>query len=426
MKKFLTCLFLTLIILSICIVCSAAPEIKGQSALLVSVDGEQVIYSKNPEERVQPAELTKLMTAYTAYKIYGFETLITVPESIGNYDPSMKLKAGEQIKSGDLIKGMLMLQANDAAEAIVKTYGGSEKFVAKMNEYAKELGMKNTVFTNVTGKEDAKQLTTANDLLKLYRAYCKDKTLYSAINTNKAVVSATNLSAERELWSKNDLICRFYYIDYMYSRATAGVKSSTSYGGYSVVSTAIKGEREFICIVLNSVYEDGVNHAMKDATSLFEYGFNELKTVTVTKHGDLLYEAEVKNGKGVNTLLLCSGETVKADIAKADDVASVEKQIIVNEPVKAPVKKGDIVGKVVYTYNGNFVGEVELRSEENVKRSFIRTVFDGIGWFLGLGFVKLVFVIAVIIFAIIFVFSYIKAVQRRKRRRNRRRRYKKF
>lgn len=430
MKKILTTLFLTLVILGTAVVCSAAPEPKANSAIMAYVSGEQIIYSKNMDSKVAPAEFTKLMTAYTAYKLYGMDKSVTVADNLSDYthysDASMKLKPGEVLTTGNLIYGMLVEQANDATYAVALYYGGVDKFVAKMNEYAKELEMKNTVFTNPTGKEDANQYTTAGDLLKLYRAIYKERNLYQVISIKNVTIPATNLSGERQYWTKNHLMSKFIYNNYAYNYATAGVSSSTDFGGYSVISTAVKGDTEFVCIVIGSVKEENVNCAMTDAVALFDYVFNELKTVDLIKIGTLIKEAEVKNGDGKDTLLLCANRSMKVSISKDDDVSSVERKVVVNEPVEAPVKKGDVIGYVEYSYKGNYVGTLQLVAEQDVDKSTLKALLGGIGWFFGLPFIKFIIWAVIIFFVLMVVAAYIRAKQRRKRRRNRRRNYKKF
>ena len=316
MKKILISLCVILTIAGSAMVCSAAPQPKASSAILASLTGQQIIYSKNPEEQLAPAEFTKLMSAYTTYKLYGLDTKITVPENINEYthymENNMNLKPGEELKSSELIYGMLMGQANDAAYAVALNYGGIDKFVGKMNEYAQNIKMKNTQYTNPTGKDDEKQYTTASDLLVLYREFYNDKSLYPFLSTKNVVIPATNRSSERTYWTKNHLMSRFIYLDYIYNYANAGLSSSSSYGGYSVMSAATKGEREFVCIVLNSVYENGVNYSMIDAQELFNYGFDKFSTVTVAKQGGLLDEARLKNHKGNDTILLSADKTLKA------------------------------------------------------------------------------------------------------------------
>ena len=430
MKKILTTLFLTLAIMGTTIVCSAAPEPKANSAVLATLSGEQIIYSKNFDSKVAPAEFTKLMTAYTVYKLYGMDKSITVSESLYDYtyysDASMKLKAGEVLTTGDLIAGMLVEQANDAAYAVALHYGGIEKFVAKMNEYAKGLEMKSTVFTNPTGKEDSKQYTTASDLLKLYRAIYKERDLYQVISTKNVTIPATDLSGERQYWTKNHLMSKFIYYNYIYGPATAGVSSTTDFGGYSVISSAVRGDTELVCIVLNSVKEENTNCAMTDAVSMFDYGFDEFKTVDLVKIGDLIEEVDVKNAKDKDTLLLCANKSMKVEILNRDDVSAVIRKVVVNENIEAPIKKGDVIGYVEYTYNGNYVGKLELVAEQDVEKSSLKAFLGGISWFFNLPFIKFLIYAVIIFFVLMVVAAYIRARRRRSRRRNRRKNYKKF
>lgn len=427
MKKFLTSLLVFLAVAGSFTVCSASPQPKANSAILASLTNRQIIYSKNPEEKLAPAEFTKLMTAYTTYKLYGLDTKITVPNDLNehtNYmENNMSLKAGEELKSSELIYGMIMGQANDAAYTVALNYGGIDKFVSKMNEYAQNLNMKNTRYVNPTGKDGDNQYTTANDLLILYREFYKDKNLYSFLSAKNVVIPATNLSAERNYWTKNHLMSRFIYLDYIYDYADAGISSSSSYGGYSVISSATKGTKEFVCIALNSDYENGVNYSMIDAKELFDYGFDKFSTVTIAKQGGLLYEAKLKNNKGKDTVLLCAGKTLKAQILDDDTVDSVKKRVVLEEPVKAPVKKGETVGKIVYTYQDNYVGEVELIAERDVKRSIIKTIFGGIGWFFELKVIRAILLAIVLIIIILFVYARYRNRRLRRRDRNRRKYY---
>lgn len=430
MKKFSVCLGLILVILCSAVMCSAAPEPRANSAILASLSGQQIIYTKNADEKLPSAEFTKLMTAYTTYKLYGLEQILTVPDNISEYtnylENNMNLKAGEEITTAGLIYGMIMGQANDAAMTVALSYKSAEEFVAKMNEYAQSLGMTNTVFTNTTGNNDEKQYTTANDLLILYREFYRDKNLYPFLSTKNVVIPATNLSSERTYWTKNHLMSRFIYLDYIYDYADAGLSSSSSSGGYSVISSATKGTKELVCIIMDSAYENGVNYSMVDAQELFDYGFDKFTTVTVVKQGDLLYEAQLKNHKGKDTVLLCAEKTIKGVILDDDDISSIEKKVVLDEPVKAPLKKDGVVGKLVYTYQGNLVGEVNLVAERDVKRSIIKTIFGGIGWFFGLKAVKVILIIILCVIGVMLALAYNASRDRRRRRRNRRRSYRKF
>ena len=433
MKKTVSAILIMLILLSAAAVMAAAPETKSGSVILAAQNGSQIIYSKNPDEKLPPAELTKLMTAYTVYKIYGSDVVITVPETISEYtnsmETSMNLKPGEEIKTSSLIYGMLMGQANDAAMAVALYYGGEEDFTKRMNGYAKELGMENTVFKNPTGNYDEGQYTTASDMLKLYKQFCAVGGLYPYISQSSVTLDATNMSPQRTYWTKNHLMSRFIYFDYIYDYATAGISSSSSRGGYSVISSASKGTKDLICIAMDSVFENGVNYSMTDASSLFNYGFDEFTTVTVVKQGDLLYEAKLKNYKGKSTLLLDAEKTLKGYITDADAESSaqggadcLEKEVVLDEPLKAPIKKGDVVGKIIYKYQGNLFGEVNLIAERDVKRGAMRTIASGIGWFFGLKPVKIILILAACIVGIFYALAANTLSKTRKKRKRQKRR----
>lgn len=432
MKRIFSAVLTVFILLCSFTAYGAAPEVKSGSVILAALNSDQIVYSKNPDKSLSPAELTKLMTAYATYRIYGGGAVITVPENIGEYvntmETRMGLKAGEEIKTSSLIYGMIMGQANDAALAVALYYGGIDEFVGRMNGFAKEIGMKNTSFTNPTGNYDEGQRTTAEDMLKLYKVFYKSKDLYAYLSQKNVTIEATNLSPERTFWTKNHLMSRFVYLDYYYDYATAGLSSSSS-RGYSVISSAGKGTKELVCVVMDAVYENGVNYSMTEAAELFNYGFDDFTTVTVVKQGDLLYEAKLKNYRGKNTLLLDAEKTLKGYILDSDMKNSgsggadcLEKEIVLEEPIKAPVKKGDVVGKVVYKYQGNVFGEVSLIAERDVKRGFFRTIGSGFSWFFGLGAVKTVLLVLVCAVCVLFAL----AANGRKRRRKRRRRRKKY
>ena len=430
MKKIFAVMFIILILTGSVTAYGAAPDTKATSVILATLDGTQIVYSKNPDEKLPPAEFTKLMSAYTAFKIYGSDTAITVPDNISEYtntmETNMTLKPGENIPVSSLIYGMIMGQANDAALAIALYYGGIDEFAGRMNGYAKELGMENTSFVNPTGNNDSSQYTTASDMLKLYRTFYKSKELYGYLSQKSVVLPATDLSRERTYWTKNHLMSRFIYLEYIYEYANAGLSSSSSHGGYSVISSASKGTKNLVCIVMDSAYENGVNYSMIDAKEMFDYGFDEFTTVTIAKQGDLLYEAELKNYKGKDTLLLDAEQTLKGLILDTDaeengnDLSKIiEKEVIIDEPVEAPVEKGSVVGKIVYKYQGNAVGEINLIAEKDVKRGILRTVLSGVKWFFSLGAVKF---ILLLILCIVALFAALIVNTLNKDKKNRRKR----
>ena len=432
MKKIISVLCLLMLLAGTISVHASAPGTKATSVILATLNGQQIVYSKNPDKQLAPAEFTKLMTAYTTYKIYGKDAVITVPDNLSEYvnymETRMNLKGGEEITTASLIYGMLMGQANDAAIAVALYYGGIDEFAGRMNDYAKELGMGNSAFTNPTGNSDSSQYTTASDMLRLYRTFYANKDLYAFLSQKNVTLPATNKTQQRTYWTKNHLMSRFIYLEYMYDYADAGLSSSSSHGGYSVISSASKGTKELVCIVMDSAYENGVNYSMIDAQEMFNYGFDDFSTVTLAKQGELLYEVKLKNQEGKSTLLLNAEKTIKGIVLDTDMEEHgsklneiIQKEVLVEEPVKAPLKKGDVVGKMVYKYQGNIMGEVNLIAETDVKRGLFRTVASGIKWFFNLKAVKITLILIISLIAAFYALVINNAKKNKSKRRKKRR-----
>ena len=349
---------------------------------------------------------------------------VEITDKLSDYkntlETNMNLKPGEKIPVSSLIYGMLMGQANDAAYALALNYGSIESFVERMNGFAKVLNMENTSFANPTGNYSENQYTTASDIAKLYRECYKNKALYDCMAQKSITLPATNLTQNRTYWTKNYLMSRYIYLEYMYDYADAGLSSVSSKGGYSVISSASKGTKNMFCVILDSVYENGVNYSMVDAKNLFDYSFDKFSTVTITKQGNLLYEAKLKNQRGKDTLLLDADTTLKGLILDDDKVENIKKEVVIDEPLKAPIKKGEAVGKVVYTYRDNPVGEVNLVAERDVGRGIFRTIISAISWFFNLKAVKFL-LLCVLCVITVFAVLVINTLNKNKKRRNRKR-----
>ena len=143
------------------------PILTAQSVYAVDLNSGTVLYEKNPDQKVFPASTTKIITALVALDYYPLDKVLIVGD-IKIDGQKMKLLTGEKIRASDLIEGLLIFSANDAAEVLAQNYpGGKENFVFDMNRKAVEIGLKDTIYTNPTGYDDVSQKTTARDLVKL-------------------------------------------------------------------------------------------------------------------------------------------------------------------------------------------------------------------------------------------------------------------
>lgn len=420
-------LLLLTILTLLCAPAFAAPETKATSVLLATSNGIQILYEKDADTRVAPADLTRLMTAYAAYSAFGMDEVLTMPENITQLtdytEPTMNLKGGEQLSVQQLITGLLMRNANDAAWALALHYGGETEFIALMNETAAGLGMTNSNFVNFTGDNHDDQYTTAADMLLLYRAVYQEEALRAVTELKSAVIPATNVSAERTFWSRNGLISRYYYAtDTTYAPVLGGMFSSSSYGGESVLAHGTRYEKQLLCIILHSTSDGSTNYAFEDARSMLDYGFNAFTNTTLAEQDEPLYEAQLKNGQGNDYLILNANSTLKALIADSDDLSAVEKSVSIQEPVAAPVKKGDVLGTVTYFYQDRPVGTVDLVADSDVSRDILKTIVSGILWFFNLKFIKAILwllLLAVVVLILLIILA-VHRMNQKKRRRNRR------
>lgn len=226
---------------------SVAPVIEAPSALVLDLGSGKILYEKNIHDRVAVASLTKLMTALVVRENFELNEVVTVSRLAASQEPAkIWLNAGEQITVGNLLKGLLIASGNDVAVALAEHFpGGSEKFVARMNQKARALNLKNTHFANPVGFDDPGNFSSAYDLSLLARLALRDevlKTIFATQNGEAADVSGRNV---HQLTSTNRLFGSYLDI--------RGLKTgSTELAGECLAAIAKKNGRETLALVLNS------------------------------------------------------------------------------------------------------------------------------------------------------------------------------
>ncbi|MDR0406290.1 MAG: hypothetical protein LBH54_05750 [Clostridiales bacterium] len=406
------------------------PEVKAESAILAISDGEQILFDKNPRQRAYPLGLTKLMTALVAYRQCGTDESVTVPEDLADYvspyDPLMGLRPGESLPAEALISAIVVGNANDAAIVLALRCGGTvENFVGMMNGSAEELGMSDTRFANPTGIHHEEQYTTASDLLLLYKHIAGIPMMNKIIKKTNVTIAATNKSPQRTLWTANSLTSKYYSTNYYYPHAVGGkaaasaVDLPTPYGN-SVISGAVKNNAGLIGIALNSRSEGGVNYAFEDVKKLFEYGFQNFTQKTLIRQDAIAREVPVKNAGGTDRVLLLAGNTLKCFLLDGDSADNVHSETLLPDAVFAPLRKGEPVGEVRYTYRGKPVGTVTLTAGDTLEAHPLKAALGGIIWFLSLKYVKLPLLVlfcAAAVYAAIVFRVVLKAKKKKRRKR---------
>jgi D-alanyl-D-alanine carboxypeptidase (penicillin-binding protein 5/6) len=349
------------------------PEIAARAYLLLDVTSGQVLASRSPDEPVEPASLTKLMTAYLVFdalkagKLSLTQTLPVserawkMPGSRMFIDPKM------QVPVEDLIKGMIVQSGNDATVALAEGVGGSvERFVQMMNAQAKVLGMRSSSFRNPEGLTEAGHTTTARDLATLATRLMRDfpdYVPYYAIQRYRYAGTPKANDANRNL-----LLFRDPSVD--------GLKTGhTDAAGYCLVATARRqvpglgsgaaGERRLLSVLLGASSE---NARAAESQKLLNWGYTAFEAVRLFPAGEPAASVRIWKGKSPEVKLgLPNGVVVSVP---AGEGARLKTEIARPEPLVAPLTRGQLVGTLrVSLASGEPVSEIPLTVLETVEES---------------------------------------------------------
>ena len=225
-----------------------SPDLKVASAIMCDLDLDRILYEQNPDQMIQPASLTKIMTMYLALEKMqegkvDLHTQVLISAKAANEDGSrMGISSGETIEFGQLLLGMAISSGNDASLAVAEYLGGtSEDFVVMMNQKAQKLGMVNTNFCTPNGLPHPEQYTTARDMLILARAYIKRFPWALKLFHNQRYLKHKDYVS----WNKNPLLEQYPGCDGL---KTGWVRAS----GYNMIFTAIRGRKRLLAVILGA------------------------------------------------------------------------------------------------------------------------------------------------------------------------------
>ncbi|MEA4964517.1 MAG: D-alanyl-D-alanine carboxypeptidase family protein [Oscillospiraceae bacterium] len=346
-------------------------SVAGTSAMLLDLNSGVILYSQNPDQKVYPASLTKIMTCLIAIENGNLTDTVTVTATaLAGLDSDgtvAELKVGEQMTLKDMLYCAYVPSANEACNVIAEHIGGSvENFVAMMNEKAAELGCTGTHFANAHGLHDENHYSTARDLIKIATAALQNDTFRELCYTTKYEVPATNMSEARTLYTTNYLVSTDKSYKYYYEKAK-GVKTGyTSAAGRCLISTAESGNLHLLSIVTGCATtedEDGeyTLHSFPETKSLFEYGFNNFEYVTVLSPMVPIAEVPVNGGESSSVVVAPVSEASFV-LPKGYETADVTTTLTLTDGsyVQAPLSAGDVIGSVSVFYKGELLGSSDI------------------------------------------------------------------
>ncbi len=355
--------------------------IDSPSAILIDEASGKVLYEKNADERMYPASLTKMLTAIVVLEnCDDLNEVATVSNNavmgVSYGYVTANLQVGEELTVEQLLNVLLIGSSNDAAIVLAEHISDSvEDFVALMNQKAKEIGCTNSNFVNTNGTHDENHYSTARDLVLIakyamqnetFREICK-KTSYKLPATNKYPNDDRLFTTTNELLivNNNERQDNYYY------KYATGIKTGfTTPAGNCLAAAAEKDDLKLITVILGATNnKEGFSNRYLETIKMFKYGFNNYALKNVINSGDIAQTVNVKHAtRKTKKLDVVAEESINALVKSEDINTAITPEITINENLKAPINKGDIVGKATYKSQG-ITYETNLLAKDDVKKS---------------------------------------------------------
>lgn len=333
-----------------------APELDTSSYLLIDFQSGDELVAKNAHMKIEPASITKLMTAYVIYQelekgnISLKDKVLISKKSASMEGSRMFVNQGKKIELDKLLHGLIIQSGNDAAVALAEHIAGTEKaFVNRMNLVAKELKLENTHYMNVTGWPAENHYTTASDIAKLatklitnypehYKIYSQKEYSYNKINQR----------------NRNQLLWKDKTVD--------GLKTGhTESAGYCLAASAVRDNMRLIAVVLGT-------HSPEERTAyarqLLEFGFRFYETHLLYKADSVLTEARIWKGSE-SVIPLGAIDDLYVTIQK-NHYKKLQGIMEIDKGIDAPVKRGDILGKIKLLVGNKVVREAPLVAMKSI------------------------------------------------------------
>ncbi|MGJ7034847.1 D-alanyl-D-alanine carboxypeptidase family protein [Anoxybacillus eryuanensis] len=374
MKRFFYVLAIALLFIPIVSVHAEQPKVElateARSAILIERDTGAILYEKNAYEPLPPASMTKIMTMLLVMEAID-QGKLKLDERVraSEYAASMGgsqifLEPGEEMTVDDLLKGVAIGSGNDASVALAERIAGSEEaFVHMMNEKARELGLKHTAFENTTGLPAKNHYSTAYDMAMMAKELLKYDLITKYTGTYEDYLRE---HTDKKFWLVNtNRLVKFY-------PGVDGLKTGyTSEAKYCLTATAKKGNMRVIAVVFGAPTPKARNAQI---TKMLDYAFSHYETKPLYKKGETIALLPVSKGKK-KAVAAVTSEPISVLLKKGEKSESVQTKWKLNEKVKAPVKKGEVLGTLVIKKDGAVIAKSSLVAKEPVEEANMWELF---------------------------------------------------
>lgn len=407
------------------------------SAFLYEMNTGTVIYAYNPDLKLAPGSLVKIVTAIVALEHCELEDMVTVAPGIKSRLPAstldMDLTSDEVISVKDLLHGLLLISANDAAVALAEHIAGNRQaYLTLMNNWVKQIGCTNTEFASVHGVDGGASYTTARDMAKIVQAAIKNEDFKTIFGTPNYEIAATNKVEAREFDTMNYMIDQMIIPDFYDTRVKGGIASYETSSGACLACIAEYNNMNLVCVTLGSTRVHAENGwsvisygNFNEATELLSFAFNGYKVNRIIYDGMSLSQFKVAGGESnaVGQAVVDVDSVVPAD-SQMDNL--IFEYSVTGGGLSAPVAKDDLIATVAVKYRNSCLTEVEVYAMGDVKVAgqtgvTVETV-AGSGDADGSAFLSVLGIICVIILGLAMAYLAFNAYMRSRMRARRRKR----
>lgn len=375
------------------------PTIAADAAIVVSASTGEVVYSLHKDRKLPPGSLTKLMVAMVVvdqmHDKSEYKNRITITDTVNGLGDVFN--KGERISVRDLMAALLMKDSDEAALALAVYSSGSRgEFIRAMNAKAQELGLENTHYTNVTGKVNALQYSTAEDTASLIQAALK----YSVI---EKYLTADSYSPESKELSKSESFKRTDSLKYrgLVMSTQAKLTSGSLYNGAVVAS---RDGMKLVAIVL----ETSKNGTDADRKTLLDYGYRNVTMQTIVKQGKQMGKIRIRHGARTRTPVYTETKGYVYVPEEGSD-SLIRTETVIYKKLTAPVKAGTKAGEYRIYVADQLTGTVDLIVKDDVEK----------GWFLSYLYISNAASVIILIVFVIGVALAIRVIQVKRRRKKR-------
>ncbi len=353
MKKAVSLILCAVFVFCFCTVDASALGTSAKAHVLMDADTGIILSENNKEQKLKMASTTKIMTTLLALEAAEKEdTIVTFSKEMVAEGSSMYLKIGDKVRLSDLASGMMMASGNDAANAVALTLSRSfEDFAALMNQRAEEMGMENTHFVTPSGLDDEEHYSTAFDMALLMAEAMKSKSFCEISASSSRIVEFLYPKEKTTTYYNHNRLLK------LYEYCTGGKTGYTKAAGRCLVTSAEKDGVRLVAVTLDAP-NDWADHK-----ALYEYGFS-MYTQTELEGDDKIFKIKLSGGEA-DFFTASADERVTVSLP-ANRILDIKSKIYLPNFVFAPVKAGDIVGKITYTLDGKELACTYLKANETV------------------------------------------------------------